>query len=138
VTAHVVERLARPDAAELLVDQKREDAAELRDQAAALRARQDELAGLFAAGDITGSQLKTATAALAAQLDAIESRMFDANRTRVFDGLIGADDIEARFDALGLDRQRAVVAALMTVTINPGQPPRGRFRTDLIPVTPLM
>lgn len=138
VTAHVVERLARPDAAELLVDQKREDAAELRDQAAALRARQDELAALFAAGDITGSQLKTATAALAVQLDAIESRMFDANRTRVFDGLIGADDIAERFDALGLDRQRAVVAALMTVTINPGQPPRGRFRTDLIPVTPLI
>ncbi|MGU3651621.1 recombinase family protein [Mycolicibacterium sp. A43C] len=136
VRAHVVARLARPDAAELLVDRKREDTAELRNQAAALRARQDELAGLFAAGDITGSQLKTATAALTAQLDGVESRILDANRTRVFDGLIGVEDVDARFKALPLDRQRAVVAALVSVTIMPGQPPRGRFRTELVEVDP--
>ncbi len=136
VVAHVVARLARPDAAELLVDQKREDAAELRDQAAALRARQDEAAGLFAVGDITASQLKTATAALAAQLEAVESKLLDANRTRVFDGLIGVQDVAARFDALPLDRRRAVVAALVTVTIMPGQASRAAFRTDLVPVVP--
>ncbi|QVI26181.1 recombinase family protein [Mycolicibacterium neoaurum] len=136
VVAHVVARLARPDAAELLVDQNREDIAALRDQAAALRARQDELAGLFAAGDITGSQLKTATAALTGQLDGIESRMLDANRTRVFDGLIGVEDVAARFDALPLDRKRAVVAALVSITIMQGQPPRGRFRTELVLVEP--
>ena len=38
----------------------------------------------------------------------------------------------AKFDALSLDRRRAVLNALLTVTIFPGQPPHGPLRTDLV------
>ena len=115
----VVERLSRPDAADLLIVEKRDDINELRDRAAALRARQDEAAGMYADGTVTATQLKIVNAKLAAQLSEIESKMLDANRTRVFDGVIGAPNPRVRFDGLSLDRRRAIVDALMTVTIVP-------------------
>ena len=46
---------------------------------------------MFASGDITGNRLTTAAAALAAQV--AESKLFDANKSRVFDGLIGVHDV---------------------------------------------
>ena len=122
----VVERLARPDARDLLIAEKRDDINELRDKAAALRARQDEAAALFADGAINASQLKISTAKLAAQLAEVESKMLDANRTRVFDGVIGAADPRAVWDGLTLDRKRAVIDVLMTITIEPvGRAARG-------------
>ena len=122
----VVERLARPDARDLLIAEKRDDINELRDKAAALRARQDEAAALFADGAITASQLKISTAKLAAQLAEVESKMLDANKTRVFDGVIGAADPRAVWDGLTLDRKRAVIDVLMTITIEPvGRAARG-------------
>ena len=69
VAGVVVARLARPDARELLIVEKRDDITELRDKAAALRGRQDEAAALFADGAITASQLKTSTAKLAGATD---------------------------------------------------------------------
>jgi DNA invertase Pin-like site-specific DNA recombinase len=122
----VVARLARPDAADLLISEKRADINELRDKAAALRARQDQAAGLFADGSITASQLKISTAKLAAQLAEIESKMLDANRIRVFDGVIGTRAPGAVWDGLTLDRKRAIIDVLMTVTIDPvGRAGRG-------------
>jgi hypothetical protein len=56
--------------------------------AAALRARQDELATLFATGD----------------------------KPRVFDGLIGVHDVGAKFGNLSLDRRRDFRADLVPVT----------------------
>ena len=53
IGAIVVGRLSRPDAADLLITERRDDISELRDRAAALRARQDEAAALFADGAIT-------------------------------------------------------------------------------------
>jgi DNA invertase Pin-like site-specific DNA recombinase len=130
----VVERLSRPDAYDLLATPA-VDIAALRDHAAALRARQDEAAALFADGDITAPQLKVTTAKIAAQLVDVENAMFSANTSRVFEGVIGAADVRAKFDGLSLDRRRAVINALLSVTIMPGQASRGAFRTDLVPVT---
>lgn len=117
VVALVVDRLSRPDAAELMVSDSRPDVGVLRDRAAALRARQEEAASLFAEGSVTGLQLKTITADLAQQLTEVESAMFDSQRTRVLEGLIGAP--RAVFDGSSLDRKRAVIDLLMTVTILP-------------------
>ena len=119
VAGVVVARLARPDARELLITEKRTDINALRDAAAALRARQDEAAVLFADGAITGSQLKISTASLADQLAEVESKMLDANKSRVFDGVIGAADPGAVWAGLPLDRRRALIDILMTVTIAP-------------------
>jgi hypothetical protein len=71
---------------------------------------------LFASGDINGSQVTTATAALAAQVAEVESKLSDANKSRVYDGLIGVPDVAAKFGNLSLDR-------------------RSDFRADLVPVT---
>jgi DNA invertase Pin-like site-specific DNA recombinase len=130
----VVERLSRPDAYDLLATAG-VDIAALRDRAAVLRARQEEAAALFADGDITAPQLKVTTAKLAAQLADVENAMFSANTSRVFEGVIGAADVRAKFDGLSLDRRRAVINALLSVMILPGQASRGVFRTDLVPVT---
>ena len=134
VLSLVAERLSRPDATGLLVDHARADLAQLQDEATALRKRRDELAELFAAGDIDGSQLKTGTASFRSQLEAIEAQMFDASKSRVFAGVIGADDVRAALDAMPLDRQRAIVSTLLVVTVMPGQPSRGGLRVDLLPV----
>ena len=122
----VVARLSRARRRELLIAEKRDDINELRDKAAALRARQDEAAALFADGAITASQLKISTAKLSAELAEVESKMLDANKTRVFDGVIGAADPGAVWDGLPLDRKRALIDVLMTVTIAPvGRAGRG-------------
>ena len=33
--------------------------------------------------------------------------------------MIGAEDVDAAFDALDLDRKRAVIAALLRITVHP-------------------
>ena len=67
IVALVVGRLAAPNAADLLIrDEKRDDISELRDRAAALRARQDEAAGLFADGTVNASKLRIVNTKLAA------------------------------------------------------------------------
>jgi hypothetical protein len=43
---------------------------------------------------------------------------------------------QSKFDALTLDRRRAVIDRLMTITIHPGQPATGGFRDDLVVVKP--
>jgi hypothetical protein len=45
--------------------------------------------------------------------------MLDANKSRVFDGVIGAADPGAVWAGLPLDRRRALIDILMTVTIAP-------------------
>jgi hypothetical protein len=119
ITELVVGRLSAPDAADMLIAEKRVDINELRDQAAALRARQDQAAALFADGAITASQLKTSTAKLSKTLAAVESKMLDANKTHVFDGLIGTRDPQTVWDGLTLDRRRAIIDVMMTITIAP-------------------
>ena len=80
VTGLVVERLSRPDAVDLLVASERADLAKLRDQASALRARQDELVMLMTDPNIPVTKVRTAAADIAAQLAEVEAKMLDANK----------------------------------------------------------
>ncbi|GAB3225515.1 recombinase family protein [Mycolicibacterium hippocampi] len=131
VTDWVVGRLEMPDAAELLLAEKHDGTAELRDRARALRVRMDQLATDFADGDLTASQLKAATVRIKEQLAQLDSQMLDSNRARVFDTVIGAHDVRSALAALSLDRRRAIVEALVAVTILPSG--RGRaFDPDLV------
>jgi DNA invertase Pin-like site-specific DNA recombinase len=115
----VVARLSRADAIELVQPEERDDLGELHERARALRARLDALATEFADGELTPSQLKTATARIREQLAAIDAAILDAQATHVFDGVLGADDVAAAFDGLSLDRQRAVIDAVVAITVNP-------------------
>jgi site-specific DNA recombinase len=118
----VVERLSRSDAADLLVDDERPDVDELRTTAQTLRARLDELAGLFAAGSVTGSQLAAGSERLRAELADVERSMAHASRADVLGDLVRAADPGKVWDAIDVDRQRAVVDTLMTVKLlSPGR-----------------
>jgi len=125
VTDAVIERLSRPDAIGLLRPRTPlVDVTALHTEASALRARMDELASLFATGTITVSQLGTGTTELTAALTVIEARIAVATMPSPLDGLVGSADVARVWLDLSLDRRRAVVDDLLTVTILPGK--RGR------------
>jgi DNA invertase Pin-like site-specific DNA recombinase len=118
-TEAVIRRLSQPDAIELVQPEDRDDLGDLRERARTLRARLDGMAVEFADGDLTPSQLKTATKRINEQLAQIDQTITDSQSTHVFDGLIGVDDVAVAFNALSLDRRRAVIDTLLTITISP-------------------
>ncbi|GAA2726314.1 recombinase family protein [Actinocorallia aurantiaca] len=132
VSAVVVERLSRLDAVELLADRGRPDTGTLRTDAAALRQRIENLALDYADGVLTRSQMKTANERLSGKLAEVESQLADAGRVSVLGPLIGAEDVRAVWDSLGVDRQRLVVDTLMVVRLDP--PGRGTrtFRPETV------
>ncbi|MBF6276993.1 recombinase family protein [Nocardia nova] len=116
----VVARLSRPDARELLVDRDREGVGELSAKAAVLRGKLEALEAEFAEDDdMTTSVYTKMVKRLTTQLGEVEARMADSQKARIFEGIIGADDVGEAFAAAGLDRQREMVAALMRVTVRP-------------------
>ncbi len=132
VAAVIVARLSLPDATEVLVDHRRPDLGKLRDDAVALRARLNSAATDYADGNITASQLRTITERIRTKLADVEREMADAGRVDVLGALVGATDVRAAWDALSVDRRRAVVATLATVTVHP--PGRGvrTFRPESV------
>lgn len=119
----VVARLSRPDVADLLTGGERPDVAELRAEALAARTRLDDVAAEFADGSLTASQLRTITARLRERVARADAALADAGRVEVLGSLVSAEDVQAVWDGLSIDRRRAVVALLMQVTLHP--PGRG-------------
>ncbi|MCG3756692.1 recombinase family protein [Amycolatopsis sp. Poz14] len=137
VSAVVVARLSRPDARELLTDRKRPDAVELNKQLLSILNRRDALAAEFADDDeMTPSQFRTMNKRLNDRLAAVEAELADAGRTSVLGPLVGAEDVQAVWDSLVTDRQRAVIDTLMTVRIMPVGRGRSMFRPESVEVTP--
>ena len=97
----------------------RDDLEEVRERGRVLRARLDSLAVEFADGVLSPAQIKTMTTRINEQLAEVEAVLRDAQTTRVFDGVIGAADVDAAFDALDLDRKRAVIDALLSIAVKP-------------------
>ncbi len=132
VSAVMVERLSRPDAADLLVDENKVDIDALRTEAVALRQRLDALATDFADGSLTASQLRTATARVRARLGDVEGRMADAGRVDVLGPLVAADDVRAVWDGLSMARRRAVIDALATIRLHPVGRGTRTFRPETV------
>lgn len=124
VTRIVLERLSRPDAALLLDDDAREDPTGLRSRSAALRVRLDELAGLFAAGDVTASQLAEGSRRIRTELGELDTRLAAAVARSPLAGFADAADVGAAWWAASVSRRKAVVRALVVVTLLSA--PRGR------------
>jgi hypothetical protein len=136
VAALVVARLSQPDAADLLVTREEgPDVGALREEATALRTRLGELADLFADGAITKAQFARGTDRTRQALQTAEERLADAGRVSVLGDLVAAGNVRAVWDRLDLDRRRAVIDALMTVTLLP--PGRGArtFRPETVGIT---
>lgn len=125
VAAVVVGRLAKPDAATLLQSTSGlVDLGALHTEANGIRARMNEMAELFATDAITLEQLTAGTAGRRARLAQLDSIIAASTVASPLDGLIGAEDVEAVWSGLSLEKRRAVVDALVKVTILPGR--RGR------------
>lgn len=129
----VVERLSRPDAGDLVVDRDLPDLDVLQSEAANFQKRLEVLTIQFVEGEITDAMLKAGTKRIRELKEANDAAMQDAVKAQVFDGVIGADDVGAAFLGVPLDRQRAIVAELMRITILPTR--QGRiFRPESVRV----
>ncbi|SDY67912.1 Site-specific DNA recombinase [Modestobacter sp. DSM 44400] len=118
VTAVVVQRLARPDAAGLFTTGDTPDRRAALAEAEQLRARLDHAADQYAEGSIDGRQLERITARLRPQLAQAEKRMRTVDSAPLLDGLAGAPDVGAVWDQLPLSRRRAVVALLLDMRVH--------------------
>jgi site-specific DNA recombinase len=99
----------------LFVDRTRPDLEEKTIEAAALRQRLKSQALLHAEGEIDDDQLRIGSARIKQKLAAIAQVTEDANRSRLFKGVTGEN--AKLFPGLHLDRRRAIVDALMTITL---------------------
>lgn len=131
VTALALARLSRPDAARLLEDTDRPDTEQLRTEAMTARQRLANVSELVADGTLQAHEARDTVARLRTELATIEERLTHAGRGDVLGPLVGADRIEEAWEALDLDRRRAVVSTLMDVVVLPA----GRGARDFHPAT---
>ncbi|MGW3022455.1 recombinase family protein [Streptomyces sp. NPDC001221] len=122
----VIKRLSRPDAIELLRPPadgpQREDLAA---RAAVLRAKLTQYGADYDDDLITRQQMLDGTARTREKLAAVEEQMAELATGSVLADLpLGTPDVEAAWKDFHLDRKRAIIAELMTVTILPAR--RGR------------
>jgi site-specific DNA recombinase len=127
ITGLLVARLSRPDARELLYEDRQPDGDHWRDRAQALRAKLDAIALAWAEDQVSDSQFKRTTEKLRADLADAESRVSYSSRADVLRDLV-TKDAAMVWEALPLDRQRAAIDALLTVTLLP--PGRGKKKLD--------
>lgn len=137
VERRVIDRLSRPDAAELLVNQESPDLGELRAQALTLRGRIDALAAEFADDDnASPREFREASERLRARLAEVEARMTHPQRSLVLVDLVLAEDPAEAWQRMTLDRQRAVVSELVTVTLLRGRTGRVPFDPATVRIVP--
>jgi site-specific DNA recombinase len=133
----VIARLSRADAADLVsVEEAGVDVAALREEAAAIRANLEELAGDCALGRISRAQMLKATEKGNARLAEIGTELDHASRENVLAPLVAAENAAAMWTGLDISRKRAVIKTLMTVTLHsPGRGARGAFDPATVEVT---
>jgi hypothetical protein len=144
VTAVVLERLSRADAAELLVRDPGVDLAALHTRRAALDAELESWRGLAEAGEVTPPSFARAEKGILERLADVDVAIGQATRGSALEGIAGAPDPAAVWAKLDLDRRRAVVDELVTVEILPSRkgrrpgwkPGEPYFDPDTVRITP--
>lgn len=135
ITHVVLDRLARPDAAETIL--RRDDApdgAALREKLLAKQQGEANVLALVAGGHTTLAKAEAMLRDLRAEMGALEAQLSDAGRVDVLGDVIArAEDAGAAYDArwaavadawqaLDVDRQRAIVRSLVAVEMrSPGK-----------------
>ncbi|WND34027.1 recombinase family protein [Streptomyces sp. BB1-1-1] len=133
----VPQLLLREDAAQLLMDAERPDMDELNAKAATLRARLKNMTDAFADDDEADAlEFKRAVRRVKERLAQIEQQMTSPARAAVLGELVRSEDVVAAWEALPLDRKRAVIDMLMTVTILKGRPGRAPFDPETVLIVP--
>ena len=134
VTHVVLERLSRPDAAELLRRGDAPDIDKLRAELAAATAGESNVLALVARGATTLPKAEAMLRDLRVEIGKLEAKLSDAGRVDAFGDLVAeanaaGDDADGRWSAvatvwrgLDVDRQRAIVRALMSLEMrSPGK-----------------
>jgi hypothetical protein len=141
VSRVVVERLRRPDVADLVARDNAGELAALEAESVALRTRLDSLAGFFAQGLIDAQQLTEGTRQLNAELSEVRAKIGKLFDGSALSGIADADDAGSAWLEAPLDRRRAVVEALAVVTLKRGtgrppgwQPGQNYFRAELVKI----
>lgn len=99
-----------------------------------LEGRLDELAQMFAAGEIGRREWLGARSGVEDRLQALRGRMARRDHTEALSGL--SDGLRGSWETMSFDRRRAVVAAVVErITIGPAIPGRNRFDADRVDVT---
>ncbi|MEV1292822.1 recombinase family protein [Pseudonocardia sp. NPDC049635] len=139
----IVARLSRPDALDLIEPElDGMDTTALHAEQLSVSQRLDDLAAAFADGAVTLGQLQTATERLRARQDEIGRDLAAAAQTDPLVGVVGTPDVaslwfgtrEDRADGLPLGRRRAILDALVTITVHRTQPGRRTFDPSSIGV----
>ena len=126
VRAHVATRLKLANVGDLLASTgTTTDVADLHQKALAYRARLDSIASDYADGHLTARQVSVATAKVQENLSRIEQHLAEQGRTSALASLAGAPDLGDAWLALPLDRERAVLGALVEIVLLPGKVGRG-------------
>jgi DNA invertase Pin-like site-specific DNA recombinase len=123
----VLERLSRPDAADLLLP-PRKDGEERESTAAtanALRAKLASFSEDYAADLITRQQMLDGTALTRKRLEKVEAKLAALASTSVLASLpLGTPEVETEWEGFDIDKKQSIIRALMTVTIHKAR--RGR------------
>jgi DNA invertase Pin-like site-specific DNA recombinase len=124
VTEAVLLRLDSPTLHDAMAGRVDDDATAraLSEQIAADTEQLDELAQLYAARSITAPEWTSARTTIEARRDAARRRLSSLSGTRALDAYIGQGEaLRAQWSDLNLDRQRAIVKAIVDhVVIHPG------------------
>lgn len=128
----VLEATPLPD---LTADRNAPRFSQLSKEADTLRQRLDSLATEFADGDLTASQLRTATVRMQGKIEDLERAMAKRGTASVLAPLAGAGDIRAKWEKLSIPRQRSIIDALAVVTVHPVKN-RARPEPEAVQVDP--
>ena len=121
VTAVVLERLSRPDAAELLTQDRGVDVAALHTRRGALDAELEEWQRLAEAGEVSPPSFARAEKGILERLADVDVAIGQASRGSALEGIADAPDPGAVWSKLDLDRRRAVIDELVTVEVLPAR-----------------
>lgn len=136
VNAVIVARLSRPDTVAMFSKDDGVDVDQLRRDRNVIQSRLDSLASLVADGTLGESAVRSSSADLRKQLNDIDTAL-DVTHDSLVAEVASADDVEAAWWSLDIERQRLVFDALMTVTILPkGRGGSRAFDPELIQIDP--
>jgi site-specific DNA recombinase len=136
VTRGVLLRLDTPELADALANRAAADerAAQIAENLASDREQADELAGLYAAKQISASEWMTARNPIEARIRDGQARLSRLTRTDALGGLVGnGEALAMSWPDLTLTRQAAIVRAVLDhAVIGPGTPGAQRLDPDRV------
>lgn len=128
IQAVVIERLSRPDAADLLASDDRDEVRDLQGRAADIQDRLDDLATGLEEGVLTLAAVRKSSERLRAELAKVDAQMSAAVRMDTLRPLVAASDVASAWEQFDVQQRRAVVDSLMTITLH--SPERGHQAFD--------